>query len=687
MSSATRRRRGRSAAIPVRSKVRDWSPVNFGDDPTPGDVDAVAALMDDVRARGEWFQSIAGLVLDVRGRVEAPTWSGLAGQAFCSRLGGLQVVAEKAATRNREVGAAAQTWAEAMFSAQFDADRALHSAEEAQKEIAAAEASIQALSGSYDQALAAVTGMTDLIAAYTNTPPPPSTRVPTLVEVAAAKQRAHEIQADRDQVTRRLEDARQRLEQARAEARSAHDEFTRAETRFVTAIEHAAEASPDSLFGDLQEFTTAVETLTTIEKVTGTSGTTLLSLLTRLPLDQLKALLAGDPDLARQFWDNPPAPERVAGWWLSLNPERRAAFIEAAPEIIGNLPGVPYKDRNTANLISYEAAKRDPDLSDAQRKVMAAMGKALIPPADGVPVQLVAFNFFAEPPMLAVGYGDLDTCWPTTWSVGGMGFGAKDALEDWSTAAKNLWITQTQIDPGASPGVVACFEYDNPDAVGVNVSDSAKKGAARFAAELDGSAELRDGFVSGYSPISVTAHSYGTTMASIALTQVRTKIDSFVMVGSAGIDTSLVSSLSEIRAAHVYTTAASPDQLAPIGAAVSGRANPNPGVTLPLAQSIGGAQALSADGDGKDLQRVDGHNPIGKPGHSPIGWIGNAEPSEGHGYYDVGTQSLWNMAAVTTGRVDKVSGALTDTSEQSSEHNRWAQYDLEQFSRSPGSGR
>jgi hypothetical protein len=138
-----------------------------------------------------------------------------------------------------------------------------------------------------------------------------------------------------------------------------------------------------------------------------------------------------------------------------------------------------------------------------------------------------------------------------------------------------------------------------------------------------------------------------------------------VMVGSAGIDTSLVESVSAIRADHVYTTAASPDQLAPFG----------------------GAQAFSADGDGKDLQRVDGHNPLGKPGDSPAAWNGNIEPSEGHGYYDRGTQSLQNMAAVTTGKLEKLSGALTETGREAAEHNRQSAADLERLAWQTGLGR
>jgi hypothetical protein len=173
-------------------------------------------------------------------------------------------------------------------------------------------------------------------------------------------------------------------------------------------------------------------------------------------------------------------------------------------------------------------------------------------------------------------------------------------------------------------------------------------------------------------------------MAAIALTKVKTSIDAFVMVGSAGIDTALVPSLSDLRSADVYTTAATRDQLAPFGAAVSGRANPNPAVTPGLAEAIGGAQAFSSDGDGKDLAPVDGHNPIGKPGGSPFGWVANTEPSEGHGYYDMRTQSLQNMAAVTTDRLDKVSGSLTDTSSAGTKHNQDVEDALDRLTHGQG---
>ncbi|MFF2773018.1 hypothetical protein ACFVUP_38555, partial [Streptomyces bacillaris] len=107
------------------------------------------------------------------------------------------------------------------------------------------------------------------------------------------------------------------------------------------------------------------------------------------------------------------------------------------------------------------------------------------------------------------------------------------------------------------------------------------------------------------------------------------------------------------------------------GSHLSGRAEPNPTVAIPTNRTIGGAQAFSSDGDGKDLEPVDGHNAIGEKGHTRNSgaFTLNTVPSEGHGYFDVGTQSLQNIAATTTGKLYEVSGRLTDTTTASDQHN------------------
>lgn len=639
----------------MRSEYRDWSPLAFASDPTPGNVDAVAAWMGELGARAERDRQRGQTMDEVLGLVDAGAWSGLAADAFRDRLRVVRDGARAASTRQGEAGTAAKSWAEAMFATQFDADRALRAAEEAERDIAMAQAAVGALTGDHAALL-------DGLAALERSSGP---------ELYAARERAEQAHEGLVSARRRLEDAEQRLEDARALGRRAAEDHGRAEREFAHRLEAArAGALEHAGAAELKDLTSEVGALSRIDVTGVASSSASMSLLRRLSAEELKALLAGSPALLQRFWDNPPDPEAVAGWWNGLTPETRAALLPAAPALLGNLPGIPYADRDTANRISLAEARKNPDLTEEQRAVLKRMGKALEAPQPGVPVQLVAFNFFTHPPMVAVGYGDLDSCDNTTWCASGMDSGAKDSLDGWSNAAKNLWLAQ--IDVGVDrPGVVACLEYDNPDAAGVGFSESAKTGAVRFAAELDGNAATRAVYGPGPAPITVTAHSYGTTMASIALTLTHTRIDAFVMVASAGIDTTLVPSLSKLHADHLYTTAATADLLAPFGANLFGRAEPNPTVARPLNPTVGGAQAFSSDGDGKDLEPVDGHNAIGEKGHtSNSGLITlNTVPSEGHGYYDRGTQSLTNIAATTTGRPGKVSGGLTDTMAASERHN------------------
>lgn len=645
-------------AVPVRSD--DWSPLTFDADPTPGNVDAVAAWMSELRARAERYWQRGQTMNEVLTLVDAPSWSGLAGDAFRDRLRVVRDGAQTASSRHGEAGDAAQSWVEAMFSAQYDADQALRSAEEALRDIAVAKAAVSALAGDH---AALLDGLAVLERTCT------SADALTGMEVFLARQRAETVHADLVRSRNGLEDARQRLEDARTKGRQAKEDYEWAEADFVHRLEAAMRGALEhSTVSDLSEFTSAAGTLGTIDAGGRPSGVALLTLLRRLTADELTLLLTGNPALLQRFWDTPPDPEAVAGWWNGLTPRVRATLLRGAPGLLGNLPGIPYRDRDKANRISYGNAKKDPDLTDDQRAVLAKMKKALVAPGNGVPVQLVAFNFFTSPPMVAVGYGDLDACENTSWCASGMDFGAKDALDSWSDAAKNLWITQEGLGV-SQPGVIACLEYDNPDVVGVNSSDAAKAGAVRFAAELDGNAATRAVSGPGPAPITVTAHSYGTTMASIALTQTRARIDAFVMVGSAGIDTGLVPALSALHADHVYTTAATPDQIAPFGSALSRRTEPNPGVAIATNHALGGAQAFSSDGDGKGLEPVDGHNPLGEEGKTNNSGFLNTAPSEGHGYYNLDTQSLFNIAATTTGQPDRVSGGLTDTTTAADQHN------------------
>lgn len=410
---------------------------------------------------------------------------------------------------------------------------------------------------------------------------------------------------------------------------------------------------------------------------------------------QLLTKLIGTDD-GRDIWNNPPSPMTVAANWAKLTTEEQNILIAQVPWVIGNLPGLPFTPRDLANqkLADFYDANRDrldPRSLAALDEVMGLMDrrKAGMPP-----VYIVALNLQkGEVPMVAVGYGDLDSADNLTWEVPGMesDAGSGRVLEIWDKASRNLYEEQDELASSAglgSVGVIAFLSYDTPDladsidvwgglkpgAEGVLAPDLARQGAVRLAAELDGTWAARNqplgvspGFVSPESPrISVVAHSYGTTTAADALMLVRYEVDSFTMLGSAGLDTGRVPSLDALAVAEpfgqpqqIYANSADGDRLAALGMKYGGRGNPNPHYSVEGLVNYEGAGYFRSDGyvspDGELFQPTDGHSVIGEEKapwynlpHHAVHWAG-FEASEGHGYWDIGTESLHNMAATSLG--------------------------------------
>ena len=377
-----------------------------------------------------------------------------------------------------------------------------------------------------------------------------------------------------------------------------------------------------------------------------------------------------------QIWDAPPPPQEVAAWWAQLSEADQARLIAECPWVIGNLPGLPFEVRDAANRKMVEFYQHYPQtLSPDQLQLMADIRDILKREAQervpNPPIQIVALDMTGDVPKAAVGYGNLDTATHTTWQVPGMNSDAHLALEGWDQSSRNLYRAQDDIvGPPLSSAVVAWLGYDTPDLpstgdLGVLAADAAGTGATRFAAELDGAHAARRSGASGVPVVHVLAHSYGTTLATIALTLTdeRYPVDSLTMLGSAGLDPERVPSYDVLHVAEVapgqqaiYTTHASRDQLAPLGAGVAERGQPNPDAVAPFglhkySSVYGGALSFSSEGDpARHLKPTDGHSTIGE-GDSP-GLFGMSA-SEGHGYLDRSTQALDSVARITTGSIDR----------------------------------
>lgn len=386
----------------------------------------------------------------------------------------------------------------------------------------------------------------------------------------------------------------------------------------------------------------------------------------------LLAKLIGRSD-GGDVWDNPGDTAAIAANWALLTEAEQETLIAAVPGVIGNLPGLPYWARDRANRNQLEFFRQHPQLlSPEQLRLLAGLQRIVEREAGQMvpdpPIQLVALELSGAVPNVAVGYGDLDAATHTTWAVPGMNNDAADGLAGMDKSSLNLYRAQRDLTRFSGQNtVVAWLGYDTPGVPpadwGVIGSAYALAAAPRLAMELDGQFAARAAGPHGVPVTNVLAHSYGTTVATIALTAVTHPVDALVMLGSAGLDTERVETLDALNVREltpgqraIYTAHASGDRLAPAGAGLAGRGQPNPNATAlgelqTFSPVYSGALSFSAEGDpAEGLLPTDGHSLIGEG--REVGFQGMSA-SGGRGYLDPKTQSLKTTAKITTGLVDE----------------------------------
>lgn len=360
------------------------------------------------------------------------------------------------------------------------------------------------------------------------------------------------------------------------------------------------------------------------------------------------------PMSGRHVFNSPPDPEFVAKNWAKLGEAERDRLINEVPWVIGNLPGLPFAVRDQANRLLMDYYIQHGDTKSVECKTALYKLHLAISKDDGEPpVSIVALNFEGTVPMVAIGYGKLDDAKNVSWVVPGMLSDANEAYPGLGLVSENLYTEQLRTLKAAGRGeegnaIVAFMEYDTPRMRNVLMEGAARAGAPRFAAELNGTSATRNLNVALPNQ-AVIAHSYGTTMVANALLQVNQNVQSFTMLASAGLDEEKVKSLSELKVERdsdgvrkIYTTIADTDQLARVGSYFGDRVQPNPTGLGVRDLSIGGAYVFSSDGIGR-LKATEGHDPT------------NAIEQ---GYFDLGTQSLWNTAATSMGDIGSVKGSL-----------------------------
>lgn len=365
------------------------------------------------------------------------------------------------------------------------------------------------------------------------------------------------------------------------------------------------------------------------------SGAGLLVGMSRLSPGDLSTFAAAHPAQIDALLSSPPAASAVTEWWGGLGAESRSTLAGAVPRLVGNLDGVPARQRATANLryLGRTLSAVRADLADAagaertrlegELAVLRQVREALRP-SDGGPRRSLILLDTGAGGRAAIALGDPDTADYLSYLVPGMNYGVREQLVNWAATADDLYREQMKVlarhsahgAPRAAVATIAWIGYETPDLFSVGGLDRAEAGADFLEDSWRGVRSAR-GAEQPY--LSVFGHSYGTTVALTALARGSVSVDALVLVGSPG---------SGIQSA---------DELAVAGGKVFvGEADWDPAVNSAFFGSDPGAAAYGAHILGVDgaRDRVTGKWLNGSLGHNA--------------YFTPGSESLHNMALIGT---------------------------------------
>ncbi|MBT1668330.1 alpha/beta hydrolase family protein [Curtobacterium flaccumfaciens pv. flaccumfaciens] len=368
-------------------------------------------------------------------------------------------------------------------------------------------------------------------------------------------------------------------------------------------------------------------------------------------------------------------PAQVAARWASLgltksDADALRAFPTSVLSELGNLEGIPYWARSTANVVVLNQRLGDVELeiegllasvvstgdegaarAAAQRiaalktelKSLRNINAAVREERFDGPRYLISLTD-DRPPLAAVSIGDLDTADSVTWAVPGMNTTTAD-MSSWTTAAQNIYEQQTRRRGAAGRAVVAWIGYDAPNPADVLLMGKAERGGENLAASIRGLDAVRAGRMP---ETNIVGHSYGTTTAAVALSKRGVHVDRFVALGSAGLPDEVTSS-DDLHAGRVYAAQAKDaptgrtgkgDEWASFGRdhSVGHRVDPT---SEAFDATVFGADGTTTKG-GEKLNSVLHHDPLN---------------SDRRGYLDRGTETLHNVGLALSGRDDELTPA------------------------------
>jgi hypothetical protein len=386
-----------------------------------------------------------------------------------------------------------------------------------------------------------------------------------------------------------------------------------------------------------------------VKSVSRLTGASLLAGLSGLSVGDISAFVMEFPGQVDSLLAVPPAASEVAGWWSGLGGTERSSLLAAAPRLVGNLEGIPFRERGRANAryldqsltevtqsLSKTADGGRREALTREHAVLTQVKAALRAGNDGPRRSLILLDTVAGG-RAAIALGNPDTADYVSYLVPGMNYGVEPQIVNWTATAGAVYAEQSTVlteraDAGQGPrdasvATIAWIGYEAPDLFSVGGLDRAEVGAdflEKSSLGIQADRGSRQPF------ISVFAHSYGSTVALTALSRGSFTVDALVLVGSPGSQIQSVSSLS-VAHGNVYVGKADWDPA--VNSAFFGS---DPGAASYGARTLGVTGARDKI-TGRWLNASVGHN----------------------AYFDVGSESLHNMALIGTDLAELV----TDGSE------------------------
>ena len=366
------------------------------------------------------------------------------------------------------------------------------------------------------------------------------------------------------------------------------------------------------------------------------SGSETLDRLTVLSGSEMAAFVAGNRAAIDRLLLSPPRASSIATWWGSLPRSGQKTLASTAPEVVGNLDGVPFAVRDKANRLtlsrsvsqlttSIESGVGRAKLVEKRHHldILTQVTKTLERKTGTAQRQLLTLDPSGEV-RAAVVVGDLATADYVSYLVPGMFFTVQGQMYDWTVIAEDLqteqagWLkTLSRADSGLTgktAATVAWIGYQTPGVLDIASLDRAQTGANFLGHAIQG---IRAARVGAQPFVSLVTHSYGSTAAMMELAKGGMTIDALAIIGSPGSAAQSVSALGMTRG-NVFVGEAAWDPI--VNTAFYGS---DPGSTTFGAHRMDVAAAT---------------DPItNKPLAAAVGHLG---------YFDAGTTAMRNLALI-----------------------------------------